>query len=56
MKNRQVKQLIETNTQVMNFMDYLKEKYPFDDQETEMINNINAHMSNLNLIFGKIKK
>lgn len=56
MKNKEVKQLIETNKQIQNFIGYLQSSYEFKDEENDMLNLVTTHFDNLNVIFGKIKK
>lgn len=56
MKNNQVKQFIETNKQMQNFLTYLQGEYDFKKEESEIIDNAVKHLGNMNLIFLKIKK
>ena len=56
MKNKNVKQVIDTNIQLQNFLVYLQEHHEFSDEELEILKNANKHFDNLNIIFSKIKK
>lgn len=55
-QRKQVKLLIDTNNQVVAFIDYLYSKYDFDHDELEVFENFKKHMENLNIIFSKVKK
>jgi hypothetical protein len=56
MKNANVKAIIEANYACKQFLDYLIDKYELQGEERENAENMQNHLINLSVIFGKIKK
>jgi hypothetical protein len=53
---KQINQIKQVNHSCYDFMEHLKDKYSFTDDELENIRIMQTHLLNLNVIFSNMNK
>lgn len=54
--NSNINKVINTNKSIIDYVDYLRNKYSFNEEEIKQVDAIKEHLLNMNVLFSKINK
>lgn len=49
-----IEKIKKTNYDITQFLEFLKEQYPFTDEELNTLNTIDFHLLNMNVLFQQM--